>query len=166
METKTATKKRTGVENAVVIKRIFDIPVSKVWRALTNADDFKKWWGPEDYTCPYSKIEPRVGGTYFNCMRSPEGKDNWSIGTVKKLVLEKTLIITDSFSDEKGNIISGSDYGLPGNWPNETLIHLELEEADGATKLKLVHEGIPPEAQDDCKSGWNQCFDKLERNIN
>jgi hypothetical protein len=40
-----------------------------------------------------------------------------------------------------------------------------LEEADGVTKLKLVHEGIPEEMHDECKKGWNESFDKLEENI-
>src|SRR5690242_11086080 len=135
-------------------------------RALTNAEEFKKWWGPEGYSCPSSNIDARVGGKYFNCMRSPDGRENWSIGTVKKLVPEKTLVVTDSFADERGNIINASELGMPGNWPREALITFELEEADGATKLKLLHEGIPDEAHDDCVEGWNQCFDKLEKNIN
>ena len=165
MGTKTADRKRTDVQNAVIVKRVFDIPVNKVWRALTTAEEFKKWWGPEGYSCPYSQMEARVGGNYLNCMRGPDGKDTWSVGTVKKLVPEKTLVITDSFSDEKGNIKNAADYGMPGNWPDELLITFQLEEADGATKLKLIHEGVPEEMQDDCKQGWNECFDKLERNI-
>jgi uncharacterized protein YndB with AHSA1/START domain len=54
---------------------------------------------------------------------------------------------------------------LQGDWPKELLITFELKEADGATKLRLEHEGVPEEAHDDCVNGWNECFDKLERNI-
>ena len=79
---------------------------------------------------------------------------------------EKKLVVTDSFSDEHGNIKSGSDYGMPGNWPRELLITFELQEADGATKLKLQHEGVPNEMHDECRKGWNESFDKLEKNIN
>jgi uncharacterized protein YndB with AHSA1/START domain len=165
METKTQRKPGTTMENAVSINRVFDIPVSKVWKAITVAEEFKKWWGPEGYTCPSSKIEARVGGKYLNCMRGPDGKDNWSSGTVKELVPEKKLVITDHFSDEKGNIKPASDFGLKGDWPDESVITFELEEADGATKLKLHHEGIPSEEHDNCKQGWQECLDKMERNI-
>jgi len=55
--------------------------------------------------------------------------------------------------------------GMPGDWPRELLITFELQEADGATKLKLTHEGIPDEMHDECVKGWNESFDKLERNI-
>ena len=54
---------------------------------------------------------------------------------------------------------------MPGNWPKELLITFNLEEADGATKLKLIHEGVPGEMHDECIKGWNESLDKLEKNI-
>jgi uncharacterized protein YndB with AHSA1/START domain len=110
-------------------------------------------------------MESRVGGKYLNCMRGPDGKEWWSTGVVKEFKPGKKLALSDSFSDKNGNVKSGSDYGLPGNWPRELLITFDLEEADGATKLRLHHEGIPEEAHDDCVKGWNESFDKLEDNI-
>ena len=167
METKSKqdVKQRESLQNDIVINRVFDLPISKVWQAWTDADEFKKWWGPKDFTCPSSKMEARVGGKYLSCMRGPDGKEYWSTGVVKEFVPERKLVVTDSFSDEKGNIISGSEYGLPGNWPKELLISVYLEEADGATKMKLRHEGIPDEMREECIKGWNESFDKLERNI-
>lgn len=159
------TTQGTAVQNEVIIQREFNLPPSKVWRALTEPDEFKKWWGPKDFTCPSSVIEAKVGGKYLSCMRGPDGKEYWSTGVVKEFIPEKKLVITDSFSDEKGNIKSASEYGLPGDWPRELLITLELEEADSATKLNLHHEGIPPEMHDECVQGWNESFDKLEKNI-
>ena len=164
-KTRQDTKQNPGLQKDIVIHRVFDLPVSKVWQAITVAEEFKKWWGPRGYTCPSSSMDARVGGKYLNCMRGPDGKDNWSTGVVKELIPEKKLVITDSFSDENGNIINASRIGMPGKWPDEMLITFELDEADGATKLKLRHEGIPPEMHDDCVKGWNECFDKLEENI-
>ena len=155
----------SAVQNEVVIHRVFDLPVSKVWRALTESEQFKKWWGPKGFTCPSSTMEARVGGRYLNCMRGPDGKEYWSTGVVKEFVPKKKLAVSDSFSDPKGNKIPASDYNMPGNWPKELLITFELEEAGGATKLILHHEGIPEEMHDDCTKGWNESFDKLEENI-
>jgi uncharacterized protein YndB with AHSA1/START domain len=81
------------------------------------------------------------------------------------LIPGKKLVVTDSFSDEKGNIKNAADYGMPGEWPRELEITFELQEADGATKLKLTHEGVPDEMHEECKKGWNESFDKLEENI-
>ena len=170
METNTKNKPGarqadTALQNDIVIHRVFNLPKRAVWAALTEPENFKKWWGPQGFTCPSSKMEARVGGKYLNCMRGPDGKEYWSTGVVKELIAEKKLVITDSFSDEKGNIKSASEYGMPGAWPRELLITFEIEEADGATKLKLVHEGIPGEMREECLRSWNESFDKLEENM-
>jgi len=170
METKTqhrqdTSRHDTNVQHDVVIHRVFDLPVNKVWKALTVSEEFKKWWGPKGFTSPSSKMEARVGAKYLNCMLGPDGKEYWSTGVVKELIPEKKLVVTDSFSDSKGNIKTAAEHGLPGDWPRELLITFELEEADGVTKLVLTHEGIPDEMHDECKKGWNESFDKLEENI-
>jgi uncharacterized protein YndB with AHSA1/START domain len=170
METKTQNKQDAGqqssvLQNDIVINRVLGLPVSKVWQAWTDSEYFKKWWGPKDFTCPSAKMEARVGGKYLSCMRGPDGKEYWSTGVVKEFIPEKKLVLTDSFSDAEGNITSASEHGLPGDWPSELLITVNLEEADGATKLKLRHEGMPEEMHDECVKGWNESLDKLEKNI-
>ena len=67
----------SAVQNEVVIHRVFYLPVSKVWRALTEPEQFKNWWGPKGFSCPSSTMEARVGGRYLNCMRGPDGKEYW-----------------------------------------------------------------------------------------
>ena len=155
----------SALQNEIVINRVFNLPVSVVWLAWTDTEYFKKWWGPRGFTCPSSKMEAKVGGKYLNCMRGPDGKEYWSTGVVKELIPERKLVVTDSFSDDKGNIKPASEYGMPGDWPKELLITVYLEEADGATKMKLKHQGIPGEMREDCIKGWNESFDKLEENI-
>jgi len=164
METKTK-QQASALQNEIVINRVFDLPISKVWQAWTEAEQFKKWWGPKDFTCPSSKMEAKVGGKYLSCMRGPDGKEYWSTGVVKEFIPERKLVVRDSFSDEKGNIKPASDYGMPGDWPKELLLTVYLEEADGATKMKLRHQGVPEEMREDCMKGWNESFDKLEKNI-
>ena len=168
METKTkqdVKQQGSALQNEIVINRVFNLPVSVVWLAWTDAEYFKKWWGPRGFTCPSSKMEARVGGKYLSCMRGPDGKEFWSTGVVKELIPERKLVVTDSFSDDKGNIKPASEYDMPGDWPKELLITVYLEEADGATKMKLKHQGIPNEMREDCIKGWNESFDKLEENI-
>jgi uncharacterized protein YndB with AHSA1/START domain len=168
METKTkqdVKQQGSALQNEIVINRVFNLPVSVVWLAWTDAEYFKKWWGPRGFTCPSSKMEAKVGGKYLSCMRGPDGKEYWSTGVVKELIPERKLVVTDSFSDDKGNIKPASEYGMPGDWPKELLITVYLEEADGATKMKLKHQGIPNEMREDCIKGWNESFDKLEENI-
>lgn len=165
METKSQTKQGNTLHNDIVINRVFDLPIDKVWQAWTEADQFKKWWGPKNFICTSSKMEAKVGGKYLNCMKGPDGKEYWSTGVVKEFIPERKLVVTDSFSDEKGNIKTASEYGMQGDWPNELLITVYLEEADGATKLKLRHQGVPNEVRDECMQSWNESLDKLEENL-
>lgn len=168
METKSkqdVKQQGSALQNDIVINRVFNLPISVVWLAWTDAEYFRKWWGPRGFSCPSSKMEAKVGGKYLNCMRGPDGKEYWSTGVVKELIPERKLVVTDSFSDDKGNIKPASEYGMPGDWPKELLITVYLEEADGATKMKLRHQGIPGEMREDCIKGWNESFDKMEENI-
>lgn len=170
METQTQTKQSqnqsvTNAKKAIVIDRVLNLPLNKVWKAWTEPEGFKKWWGPEDYTCPSSEVDFRVGGKYLHCMRSSNGDEFWSTGVYKEIIPYKKQVFTDSFSDEEGNVIPASAHNMPGEWPLELLITVIFEENGEKTKLKLQHEGIPDEMRDDCIKGWNESLDKLERNI-
>ncbi len=121
-----------------------------------------RWWGPKGFISPVSKIDLRVGGEYFNCMRSPEGKDYWSKGVFREIVVPERLVMTDSFADEKGNIVPASHYRMSKDFPLEMLITVSFEKIDGKTRLTLQHVGIPPGADSEgAEQGWSESFDKL-----
>lgn len=165
MTTKNSDTAIAGKQKTVSIDRTFNLPLSKVWKAWTEPESFKKWWGPKDYTCPYCKIELKVGGKNLSSMKSSEGKEFWSTCTYKEIIPMKKIVYLDSFSDSKGNNVSPSYYEMPGDWGNELLVTLTFEEVNGKTKMTLRHEGIPEEMHDDCVTGWQQSFDKLESNF-
>ena len=74
----------------------------------------KNGGGPKNFTCPTCEIDFKVGGKYLNCMRSPDGKDFWSTGTYQEIVILERIVYTDSFSDEKGNVVPSTYYGMAG----------------------------------------------------
>lgn len=156
---------------ALVIERIFDAPREKVWKAWTDPEMIKKWWGPKDFTAPFAKIDLREGGKYLLCMHGAPGpgrekRDFWSTGTYREIVPMEKLKITDNFSDERGNIVPASYYGMKGEWPFELEIKIKFEDADGGTKMTLKHKGIPVgENREGAQMGWSQSFDKLARLI-
>ncbi|HEX9808116.1 MAG TPA: SRPBCC domain-containing protein, partial [Alphaproteobacteria bacterium] len=53
----------------ITITRVFDAPRELVWKAWTEPETFKQWWGPKGYTTPSCRIDFRVGGVYLACMR-------------------------------------------------------------------------------------------------
>ena len=104
-------------EGELVIRRVFDASRELVWKAWTDPERMKRWWGPKNFTAPVCKIDLRVGGAYLYCMRSPEGQDYWSTGVYREIVPQERIVCTDSFADEKGNTVPASHYGMDGDWP-------------------------------------------------
>ena len=157
------TSRDQSTESAILITRTFDAPRELVFKAFIEPERMMRWWGPKDYTTPYCRIDARPGGATHCCMRSPEGKDYWSIGTYREVVAPERIVVTDSFSDPEGNVVPASYYDMGDEWPLEMLITLEFEEEDGGTKLTIRHEGIPAgEDSEMCGMGWSESFDKLD----
>jgi uncharacterized protein YndB with AHSA1/START domain len=67
-----AARNSSANEKGLVIKRIFDAPRELLWKAWSDPEQMKRWWGPKGFTTPVCKIDFRVGGVYLYCMRSPQ----------------------------------------------------------------------------------------------
>lgn len=95
-------------------------------------------------------------------MRSSEGQDFWSTGFYREIVEPERIVCTDSFADEKGNVVPATYYGMSADFPLELQVTLTFEEHDGKTKMTLRHVGIPNGQMSDLTEvGWNESFDKL-----
>lgn len=153
-------KAKTKYELKII--REFDAPRELLWKVWTDPIRVMRWWGPKVFTSPYCKIDFRVGGTYLNCMRSPEGKDYWSTGIYREIIPMEKIVCTDSFADENGNIVPASYYEMNSDWPRELFVTITFEEFDGKTKFTLDHVGFPSDTDSElAKQGWNESFDKL-----
>jgi len=151
-------------EQELLIKRTFDAPREKVWKAWTDPEMMKLWWGPKGFSAPYAEIDFRVGGKYLNCMKSPEGKEYWGTGVYRDIVPMQRIALTDSFADEKGNVVPPSHYGMQGEWPVEMNLVLTFEELNGKTNLTIHYPNIPGANEkdlNDMRQGWNESLDKL-----
>jgi uncharacterized protein YndB with AHSA1/START domain len=150
----------------LIITRIFDAPRGLVWKAWTEPDRVKKWWGPKFFTAPVLNMDLHVGGKYLSCMRGPDNKDYWSTGVFREIIPMKRLIYTDSFADEKGKKVPASHYGMSGDWPSELLVTVTFDDIGGKTKMTLEHAGLPAGQMSDlARVGWNESFDKLADSI-
>ncbi len=149
-------------EDEIVIVRLFDAPRELVWRAWTDPEFVMRWWGPKNFTSPSCKIDLRVGGSYLYCMRSPDGKDYWSTGIYREIKKPERIVCTDSFADEKGNVVPATHYGMSPDFPAEMLMTATFEIQAGRTRLTLRHAGIPAGGMSDLtRGGWNESLDKF-----
>jgi len=153
-------------EQDLLITRTFDAPRELLWKAWTDPERVKRWWGPKGFTAPFCKIDLRIGGVFLNCMRSPEGKDYWNTGIYREIVESERIVCTDSFADERGNVVPATHYGMSADFPLEMLTTVTFEQHEGKTKLTLIHVGIPSGAdRDGARQGWNESFDKLAEHL-
>jgi PhnB protein len=155
-------------KKVLIISRILNASRDQVWKAWTEPEHIKAWWGPKSYTAPFVTIDLRPGGKYLYCMRSPDGKDYWSTGTIRQVVPGELLVLTDSFSDDKGNIVNAAYYGMNPEFPLESLVIVQFEDMDGKTKFTIKYDdvsAIPDMDLEGMKQGWNESFDKLASHL-
>ena len=148
----------------VVITRNFDAPRARLWKAWTDPELMKRWWGAKGITCPVSSIDLRVGGHYKYSMQLPDGQTVWATGVYREIQEPDHLVFTDSFGDENGNIVSPTKYGMTADFPEELLIKLTFEQVgNDNTRLTLRHIGMPAgEDRELTGASWNEMFDKLD----
>lgn len=162
------------MENAGInITRIFDAPREQVWQAWTNPDILMKWWGPEGFYCPSAKIDLRVGGKYIYTMHGPSGsqwdKDMYSAGIYREIVPNEKLVVTDFFSDDKGNKVDPITQGQSADMPDEMDLTITFEDEDGKTKLTIFYPKPAGEAHFEAmknggmETGWNSSLNKLQK---
>jgi len=146
----------------LVITRTFNAPQSLVWQAWSSPEHFKKWWGPIEFTCPDAEIDFRVGGRFLASMMDVNGKKIWAVGIYKEIDPETKIVFADCFANEKGEIVSGDEYGMQG-LPMEMEVTVLLKETGGKTEMTIIHKGLPVgEHQQGANIGWNTSIDKMQ----
>lgn len=160
--------------SAVVIERIFNAPRELVWKAWTDPEIIKKWWGPEGFSAPSIKVNFKVGEKYTYAMHGPADsewdKDMYTSGIYKEIIPNEKIVVTDYFSDENGNPLPPADFGQDPDFPKEMTVTILFEEAgEGKTKLTIIYPKPETEEQyqamlkSGMKEGWQSSLNKLEK---
>jgi uncharacterized protein YndB with AHSA1/START domain len=151
-----------------VIARVFDAPRDLVWKAFTEAERMKKWWGPKGFKVIVSKMDLRPGGTYHYGMEAPNGAAVWGKMAFREIVPQQRIVFINSFSDEAGGTTRH-----PGHmaWPLEMHSIFTFEdEPGGKTKVTIrwsAHNATAEEqktfdtSHDSMNQGWTGSLDQL-----
>jgi uncharacterized protein YndB with AHSA1/START domain len=147
----------------LVITRVIDASVERVWRAWTDPEQVMRWWGPTGFTAPVAAMEVREGGTSLVAMRSPEGQDLYNTWTYRKVVPRQRLEFVQRFADQAGHQLDPADLGLPAELPREVPHTVTFKAVgDGATELTVTEDGYPSQQLVDLsRAGMEQVLDKL-----
>jgi uncharacterized protein YndB with AHSA1/START domain len=148
----------------VDFERTYNAPVEKVWQAWTDAEQLKKWWGPDNVTIPECELDLRVGGRLYIVMEATEAMGEYK-GTRWPMEGKFTEIEPNSkLTYEAKAWTEGDEEGTT----LEQVQEITFAEENGKTKmrLKVTLNKIGPKAGmavEGMKWGFGQQFDKLEK---
>jgi uncharacterized protein YndB with AHSA1/START domain len=155
-------------ESMFVISRAYEASRELLFRAWTEPEQMKNWWGPKGGAVLKAKMDLRPGGTYHYGMQLPDGARSWGKFVYREIVKPERLVWVNSFSDENGAITS---HPLSPNWPRETLTTVTFAEQSGKTNVSI--QWVPINATDsEIKTfeegrqsmllGWGGSLDQLK----
>jgi len=136
---------------SLTLTRGYPVPPERVWRAWTDPQALKGWFGPggED-PVSVADLDVREGGRYRIVFGGPDGKAHEVHGVYREVVPHRKLVFT-------------------WTWPNstperESVITIELRAAGRGTDLVFRQEQFfDATVRDNHRRGWTESFVKLER---
>lgn len=81
----------------IVSSRIFDTKREKLYRAWSDPNHLKNWWGPKGFTNTFIEFDFRVGGRWRFIMHAPD-KGNFSNDCEFTKIEEPSLIAWKRYS--------------------------------------------------------------------
>lgn len=129
-----------------VIERMYDAPVDRVWKAITDVNDMKQWY----FDLPAFKA---VVGTEFTFGGGPPEKSYKHVCKVKEVIPNKKLSYSWRYE----------------GYPGDSLVTFELFAEGNKTKVKLTHSGLetfaasnnPDLDKKNFEAGWNDIIGNL-----
>ncbi len=157
MATTNGTAKVTlPADNQVLITREFDAARQLVWRALTEPELIKRWWGGERGTVTSIELDLRVGGMWRYVMTANAGFAVGFHGEYREIVAPERLVNTEAFE------------GIPDPDAHAALCTATLTDKDGRTFLEVLIEhpnqmGRDAHINSGMEGGMQESYDKLEQ---
>ncbi len=150
------------------ISRLLDAPRDVVYRAWTEPDRMKEWFGPKGMKTAACKLDLRPGGFYHYGLETPAGQVMWGKWIFREIVPNERLVFVSSFSDKD---MGYTRHPMSPNWPLEMLSTITFEDKGGKTLLTIAWAAInATEAErklfessfESMKGGWGGTLEQLE----
>jgi uncharacterized protein YndB with AHSA1/START domain len=136
----------------ILITRVFDAPAHLVYRAVTEPELVRRWWGGLRGEVTLCEIDLRVGGRWRYAMAAHNGSEVAFYGEYREIVPDERIVSTEIYEP----------------FPEaEAVTTMTLTEQDGRTTLNTLVKHSSPEARDGhinsgMEGGMQESFDKLE----
>jgi uncharacterized protein YndB with AHSA1/START domain len=157
------TKSTVNEIERMVVTRVFDAPRELVWKAWTDPQYVKQWWGPKGFTVLFCRMDFRVGGKFLYCMRTPDGQECWNGGEYHEIVPYEKIVSSMYFSDSEGNKVEPAQLGIEHEaieCAHDVILFEDL--GNSQTKLTFIgNETMQNAIQSGQLEGWKQILDKV-----
>jgi uncharacterized protein YndB with AHSA1/START domain len=154
--TRAPRRSQLTASDALVLRveRTLPAPRAVAYRALTDAEELAKWWGPRGFTTPSVEFDPRVGGRYRIEMQPPDGDAFHVSGELREAEPPARLAYTFRW-----------DPPTPDD--RETVVSLSLEDRGENTAVQLTQGEFATEERYALhEAGWTESFERLEQVLN
>jgi uncharacterized protein YndB with AHSA1/START domain len=150
-----------------VMTRTFDAPRDLVWKAFTDPEHMKQWWGPQGATVVKSDMDLRPGGRYHYALRMPDGTLMWAKFVYREITPTSRIVFVNSFSDEAGGV---TNHPMAPTWPLEMLSTFLFEDEGEKTRFTVRWTPLNPSDVEratfaaglaSMHQGWGGTLDKL-----
>ncbi len=141
---------RLAEKPSLVLTRFYPVEPEKVWRAWTDPQALKRWWGPGgEQPVAVANLDLRAGGRFHIVFGGAQGTDHEVQGVYKEVVPNRKLVFT---------------WTWPRTTPErESVVTIELRKVARGTELLFRHEQLFDEAvRDGHRRGWSESLVKLE----
>lgn len=130
------------------ITRTYPVAPEKVWRAWTEPQVLKQWFGPSSpSTLCVAEIDLRVGGRYRLAFSAPDGEVHDVSGVYQEVDPNKRLVFTFAWKSTPDRV---------------SQVAIALTPNEEGTEFKFVHDRFFNEkARDNHAGGWPLFFDNL-----
>jgi uncharacterized protein YndB with AHSA1/START domain len=147
-----------GKMQELLTTRLFDAPREVVFRAWTDPERLKRWWGPKGFTNPVCEVDVRPGGAIRIHMRAPDGVVYPMTGVFHEIVEPERLVFSSAALDSNGEPLF------------EALNTVMFAEEGGKTRL-TVHASVSKVKGDAAQhlagmeQGWSMSLDRLDDEV-
>lgn len=158
----------TATDRAFVIARRFAAPREMVFRAWTEAEQLKRWFGPKGSAMAACTMDLRPGGIFHYCLEMPDGQWIWGRWLFREIVTPERIVLLQSFSDGTGGVARNP---WNANWPLEILSTTSFEASQDGTLMTVTwrpYEASETERRafeagfESMNMGWSGTLDRLD----
>jgi uncharacterized protein YndB with AHSA1/START domain len=131
------------------VERVFDADISLLWKAWTEPEIIKLWFGSDpEGTVEKVMMDVRTGGAYEIIFSDSDLAQHTCRGTFLTVIENKSLVYSWEWKSE------------PGHISEVTVTFQPLEEK---TRVILEHKNLDSASRHGYKDGWNGALTKIEK---